>query len=163
MVYWIMLMIGLLGLDQLTKYLVLQNFSHQGESVTVIPGFFDFTYVRNDGAVFGLGGGNDVSTYLFVIAAVIALALFAVFFVRANFRDKREIWYILSLSLLIPGTLGNLIDRLFQPDHAVIDFFDFYAIWDYVFNVADICLTVGIVIFVFDQLILEPKRAGNDA
>jgi lipoprotein signal peptidase len=56
-----------------------------------------------------------------------------------------------------------MIDRLAQPDHAVIDFFDFYAIWDYVFNVADICLTVGIALFVFDQLFLEPKRAEDHA
>lgn len=163
MIYWIALMVGLLGLDQLTKYLVLENFTHPGDSITVIPGFFKLTYVRNDGAVFGFGGGSEVSTIVFVAAAVLAFGLFVYFFARARFDDKREIWHILSLSLLIPGTLGNMIDRLVQPDHAVIDFFDFYAIWDYVFNVADICLTVGITLFVFDQLFLEPKRAKDHA
>jgi len=54
------------------------------------------------------------------------------------------------------GALGNIVDRL-RLKH-VVDFIDFRGIWPYVFNIADMCLCIGIGFFLFDQLFLEPKR-----
>lgn len=158
MIVWLFVALGLLALDQAAKALVVANFAFEGETLPVLQDFFHITYVRNSGAVFGIGGDRGWLLYFFIAAAFAASVLFVVMFVKSDKKDKRLFWFRLSLTLLAAGTLGNLIDRLFQPDHQVVDFLDFRGIWPYVFNFADMCLCVGIGLFLFDQLILEPKR-----
>lgn len=158
MIIWFLVALGLLALDQTAKALVVANFAREGDTLPVIRDFFHITYVRNSGAVFGIGGDHGWLLYFVVAAALVASVLFVVMLLKSDRKDKRLFWYRLSLSLLMAGTLGNLIDRLFQPDHQVVDFLDFRGIWPYVFNFADMCLCVGIALFLFDQLILEPKR-----
>jgi signal peptidase II len=155
---WILIILGLVGLDQLTKYLVVANFSYEGDTAAVIKNFFHITYVRNSGAVFGMFQGLAETYVIFLIFVSLALIIFGVMFFKTDFKDKKLFWYQLALTLLIAGALGNVIDRIFQFDHNVIDFIDFRGIWNYVFNIADICLNVGIAIFLFDQFILDPRR-----
>ncbi len=158
MIIWILVIIGLVGIDQLTKALVLARFTYEGQSLPVIENFFHITYVRNSGAVFGIFQGLAETYIIFLVIMGIALILFGYMFVKNDFKDKRTFWYSLALSLLIAGALGNAIDRLFQFDHNVVDFIDFRGIWSFVFNFADMCLNVGIALFIFDQFLLEPKR-----
>lgn len=158
MIYWILLIISLIAIDQLTKAWVVSAFEHVGDTFPVIQDFFHFTYVRNSGAVFGLGGDITDIMWVFIIIAILAAVVLGYFFFTNDFKDKRRVIYTLAISLLIAGTFGNFIDRLFQPDHMVVDFIDFRGIWNYVFNVADMCLNVGIVLFVVDLFFLEPKR-----
>ncbi|MBI9009301.1 MAG: signal peptidase II [Tenericutes bacterium] len=155
---WIAIILALLGIDQLTKYLVVANFSYEGDTVAVIRNFFHITYVRNSGAVFGMFQGLAETYVIFLVFVGIALIVFGFMFYKTNFTDKKLFWYHLALSLLIAGALGNAVDRVFQFDHNVVDMIDFRGIWSYVFNFADMCLNVGIAIFLFDQFILEPKR-----
>lgn len=157
MIIWIMVIIGLIGIDQITKALVVANFANPGDTLAIIKDFFHITYVRNDKAIMGLDLGIQ-SFWIYLIFMGIALVLFGYLFIKNDFKDKRTFWLSLSLSLLIAGAFGNAIDRVFQPDHNVVDFIDFRGIWIYVFNVADICLNVGIGLFIIDQFILEPKR-----
>jgi len=158
MVKWIIIILALLGLDQITKAIVVANFVAEGDTLAVIQDFFHITYVRNSGAVFGLFQGLAETYIIFLIFILVALVVFGYMFIKNDFKDKRNFWYTLGLTLLIAGALGNAADRIFQPDHNVVDFIDFRGIWHYIFNVADICLNVGIAIFIFDQFILEPKR-----
>ncbi len=158
MIVWIVIIVLLLGLDQLTKALVVSNLVFEGNTVPVIQDFFHITYVRNSGAVFGMFQGLADTHVIFLVIFGLALALFIYMFIKNDFKDKRTFWYTLALTLLIAGALGNAFDRLFQPDHNVVDFIDFRGIWSYVFNVADICLNVGIGLYIFDQFFLEPKR-----
>jgi len=158
MIYWILLIISLIAIDQLTKAWVVSAFEHVGDTFPVIQDFFHFTYVRNSGAVFGLGGDITDIMWVFIIIAILAAGVLGYFFFTNDFKDKRRVIYTLAISLLIAGTFGNFIDRLFQPDHMVVDFIDFRGIWNYVFNVADMCLNVGIALFVVDLFFLEPKR-----
>lgn len=158
MIIWLAVALGLLAIDQVSKALIVANFRFEGQTLPILQDFFHLTYVRNSGAVFGIGGDHGWLLYFFVAAAFAASAFFVVMFVKSDKTDKRLFWFRLSLVLLVAGTLGNLIDRLFQPDHQVVDFLDFRGIWPYVFNFADMCLCVGIALFLFDQLILEPKR-----
>ncbi len=160
---WLALIISLLAIDQITKYIVVHSFSYEGETSPIISNFFHFTYVRNPGAIFGLGGDSGIAYYFFLGVAFVAAIVFGYMFFTNDFKDKRKIWYIIGLSLLIAGALGNAIDRIAQFDHKVVDFIDFRGIWDYVFNVADMCLTVGIIVFSYDQFILDPKRIKQDA
>lgn len=158
MIKWIVLILALLGLDQITKALVVANFASEGDTIAVIQDFFHITYVRNSGAVFGLFQGLAETYVIFLIFISIALVVFGYMFIKNDFKDKKTFWFSLGLALLIAGALGNATDRLFQPDHNVVDFIDFRGIWSFVFNVADICLNVGIAIFIMDQFLLEPKR-----
>jgi len=158
MIIWILVIIVLVGVDQLTKALVLAHFTYEGQTLPVIQNFFNITYVRNSGAVFGVFQGLAETYIIFLVVMGMALILFGYMFVKNDFKDKRTFWYSLALSLLIAGALGNAIDRLFQFDHNVVDFLDFRGIWSFVFNFADVCLNVGIALFIFDQFILEPKR-----
>jgi signal peptidase II len=158
MLPWILISAFLLGLDQLSKALVLANFTHEGDTIPIINNFFHFTFVRNPGAVFGIGGESGWALYAIVAAAFIAIGIFVALFIKSDFKNKKLWLYHLALSLLMAGTLGNFCDRVFQPQHMVIDFIDFRGIWNYIFNIADMCLTIGISMFLFDQIILEPKR-----
>ncbi|MDD3122267.1 MAG: signal peptidase II [Candidatus Izemoplasmatales bacterium] len=158
---WILIIIGLLGVDQLAKYLVNAHFTYEGETVPVIQNFFHITYVRNPGVVFGLGGDTGIPYFFLIGVAILAGLAFGYMLYKNDFTDKRTIWYVLALSLLIAGSFGNAIDRVAQFDHKVVDFIDFRGIWNYVFNIADMCLTVGIGVFIVDQLFLEPKRTKS--
>jgi len=163
MVVMLIIAVLLVIFDQVTKAIVVANFSFEGDTFAIIRDFFHFTYVRNEGAVFGMGGDQGVSYWVFIAFGIVAMGIFGYMFFTNNWKDKRKLIYTLSLTLLIAGTMGNWIDRIFQFDHKVVDFIDFRGIWDYVFNIADICLTVGISLFMFDQFILDPKRVKADA
>ena len=138
-----------LVLDQITKHLVMTNFS-PGESwnpVAALERWVSLTYVTNTGAVFGLFPDYGV---VFMIIAVVVIVII-IFYYR---HLSGEQWLVqASLGLQLGGALGNLLNRL-QYGH-VIDFIDF-KIWP-VFNVADSSVFVGAVILAYCLL-----RYGED-
>ncbi len=155
--------IGLVALDQFTKYLVdtriYYNYTTRaGESFTIIPSFLKLTHHRNTGAAWGSFEGQLV---FFIIITIIALGVFI--YLAKDIDYKKMFFYSLGITLLIGGTLGNFIDRLFRHDNAVVDFIDTY-IFGYnfpVFNVADMALTIGMIAFAIDIFLLEPKRKNE--
>ena len=152
--YWIVLSLVLVLADQLTKFLVVQHIPIN-DSIVLIPGFFSLSHVRNTGAAFGLFANQRwvfmVFTTLVLIGAVVLLC---------NQKVKNH-WGILSLSLVIGGGIGNIIDRVCWGE--VIDFFAF-NFWGYefaVFNVADIfvcCGTVILAIYIFLTHDFDPPK-----
>ena len=128
----------LTGLDQWTKWAVVKSIPLH-EKVVVIPGFFELTYLQNRGAAFssmeGLGMG------FFTILTLLAIAVMAYFFIKTNGRGV-----MLSLALIMAGAIGNLIDRMTLG--YVRDFFRFYIFGTpfAVFNVADVCISIGFVL-----------------
>lgn len=147
----------LMGLDQLTKALIVRSITLQG-SREVIPGFFNLTHVRNRGAIFGFFSHSDSRIlYIFLtLVSVAALGLVIYYFFKTPVSERLM---KISLSLILAGALGNLIDRLFRGH--VIDFLDFYVKdWHWPsFNVADSCITVGAFLLIF---ILIFKRVPID-
>ncbi|MBA7633008.1 Lipoprotein signal peptidase [subsurface metagenome] len=137
----------LVGLDQLTKALIVRSIILQG-SRSVIPGFFNLTHVRNRGAIFGFFSHSDSRIlYIFLtLVSVAALGLVIYYFFKTPVSERLM---KISLSLILAGALGNLIDRLFRGH--VIDFLDFYVKdWHWPsFNVADSCITVGAFLLIF--------------
>ncbi|MCU0651904.1 MAG: signal peptidase II [Candidatus Omnitrophica bacterium] len=127
---------GILLVDQLTKFLA-NKYLALNQPVAVIKGFFYFTLVHNRGAAFGILK-NQLP--IFIITALAAIILISINL--KNKQHKQPAVYNLSLSLILAGGLGNLIDRIFFGH--VIDFFDF-RIWP-VFNIADSAITIGAIL-----------------
>lgn len=144
---YFLVVVVLMGLDQLTKALIDKNITLQG-SREVIPGFFSLTHVRNRGAIFGFFSHSDSRIlYVFLtLVSVAALGLVIYYFFKTPLSKKLM---KISLSLILAGALGNLIDRVFRG--YVIDFLDFYVKdWHWPsFNVADSCITVGACLLIF--------------
>ena len=139
------------GLDQLTKYLVVANMELR-ESIAVIPGIFNFTYIQNDGAAFGM---LDDQRWIFLVLSSVAIIGILGFMFWKKPQDKL---LLSALTLIVSGGIGNMIDRIALG--YVIDFIDFCAfpkIWMWVFNVADsfVCIGAGIMIL---WLILDMIR-----
>jgi signal peptidase II len=139
--------VTILVLDQLTKMIVDRTMSlHQ--SIPIIDGFFSLTYVRNTGAAFGIFAGSHEAFRLpfLILVSVLALGFVAVMLKRLRDEEKG---LITALSLIIGGAIGNLVDRVLYGE--VIDFLDFY--WSNyhwpAFNVADSCITIGVLITLF--------------
>lgn len=144
-------------LDQLTKHLVLQRFQ-LGESVPVIDGFFNLTYVRNPGAAFGLLARADSSFRVPFFIVVPLIALGVIFYVFRRVEDK-DLKLATALSLVIGGAFGNLIDR--SAYNYVVDFLDFH--WKYqahfpAFNVADMAICVGVGVLIWDIIKKEQQH-----
>lgn len=152
--YGILLATGIVSLvlDQWTKHLVHTSF-RWGESVDVIKHFFALTYVRNSGAAFGLMHRAPAwfRDPFFIVVPVIAMVVIAVLFYKLKDDQKGTAW---SLSLILGGAVGNLIDRI--RFGYVIDFLDFH--WKEVyhwpaFNVADSCIVVGVTLMFLQSLL----------
>lgn len=163
--------IALILADQLTKMWVkgftLFGITHQGmaigESINVLGDFLKFSFVENPGMAFGIQfGAGKIFLSLFSVLAAGGLAWYL--YKLRTF----SIWVQIGVMLLLSGAVGNLIDRVFYGvlynsaplfygqvvDFIDVDFFDFtifgqhYSRW-WVFNIADSCVSCGIVILLF--------------
>ena len=137
--------------DQLTKYWAVTRLKPVG-SVAVVPGFFSLTYVENQGAAWGMLAGR----HLFLIGFSL-LTLAFLFWRRRQLFDP--LWGgRLTLTLLMGGILGNLIDRIRL--NYVVDFLDFF--WGRhhfpAFNVADSAICCGVFLFILTQWIHDRKH-----
>lgn len=151
-------------LDQLTKIWVKNNFS-LFESRNIIGDFLRFSYVENPGIAFGIRIGN-----LKVLVTVISIAI-ATYLAFLLYNSKHlEYLEKFSLSLILGGAVGNLIDRIliYVPNstyNGVIDFIDVGVSghrW-YIFNIADSAVTMGIIIYLFYSTFIENKQIASDA
>jgi len=146
----IWLPILIVALDQLTKAIVRTTLPlHQ--SVTAIPGFVDFTHVRNTGAAFGILNYAEFPFKTVVIAVIATAALIGVGMYAASLAHHQLVARI-GLALIVGGAAGNLLDRIAAG--SVVDFVDVY--WNsyhfWAFNVADSAITVGVAIMILDML-----------
>ena len=152
----------IIGLDQLTKLLVLERF-HLGESISVILNFFNITYVQNKGAAFGFLAHADPAFRVpfFIVVPVIALGSIAFVFRKIS---EAEVKFSMALSLVISGALGNLIDRLRLG--YVVDFLDFHWQESYhfpAFNVADSAICIGVGLILLDLFVAQEEEIGSSA
>ena len=159
--YWILLIfcLGILLLDQATKYMVVQKLPLYTR-VEVIHGFFNLTHVRNTGGAFGIFGGEKegIGSILFVVVSLIAVGVILFLFTKVKENEKN---LALAFSLILGGAIGNLIDRLRYGE--VVDFLDFYLStyhWP-AFNVADSGICIGIGLMAIEVLIRDRKRSAK--
>ncbi len=139
-------------LDILTKIIFTNLYNAHGE-IVVIDGFFKFNYVKNTGAGFGfLAEISWGQTFLQIMTGV-ALILFGLLFYYAV--KKRYRFLSITIAIIISGTIGNFIDRIFYG--FVTDFisFQFGSYTFPSFNVADICLTIGVIMAIIHFLFID--------
>lgn len=131
--------------DQVTKHAIRYNFS-PGESAVVIRHFFDLTYVRNTGAVWGsLQKQNE-----WLAVASIAVLVFIVLF--HNYLSGGRMVFAAAIGCITGGVVGNLIDRVKLG--WVTDFLDFYwntSHWPS-FNIADSAICIGVGLYLLASL-----------
>ncbi len=145
------LALAVAGADQLTKAVVRAALSVGITYVPLIPGVLSFSYVENTGVAFGLASGFG---QLFVVLAAVVIVATAIYLARAPLVSRLE---VAGLGLVCGGAVGNAIDRALQG--FVTDFISVELINFPVFNVADIGITVGVVMALVGFLFLSPANA----
>jgi signal peptidase II len=142
--------------DQAVKLLI-QAIFRPGQVLAVVPGFFDLVLWTNTGIAFGmLGGGPHGGTRAILLGAVSLAAVGLM--VWLYYKESPSRTGSLGLLLVIGGAIGNAIDRLVFGQ--VVDFLYFHYKgfgWP-AFNVADACITVGIVMVILFDIVLPALR-----
>ena len=142
--------------DRLTKFYFLNLQSNGTEVDYYIFPFLNFYLVWNTGVGFGLAA-LEANVFYHILTTIIAIVIFVLIF----FLLKSKGIYGYMLAMVIGGSLGNLFDRIYY--YAVPDFIDFHLgnfHW-YIFNVADIFITVGIIGLIFIE-IFKKKIVTNE-
>jgi len=147
----------IIGLDQLTKYIVCKLLPLHSR-IEVFRDFLNIVHIRNPGIAFGLlkqfGSQFKVLCLILVSAVVLFLLVFLITQIKKEHRLQT-----FSLSLILGGAIGNLIDRFRLGE--VIDFIDVHwrSIYHWpAFNVADSAITVGIIIIVLCELLKHKQE-----
>ncbi len=143
----------ILMLDQLIK-LIINNTMTLHQEITIFPKFFSLFYTKNTGAAFSILENN---TTLITIFTIIIIYITDKFIKKETSFNKLS---TISLGLVMGGIFGNLIDRIIH--HGVIDYLSFSLInFKFpVFNLADICITMG-VFFLFISLLRDKKEVNK--
>jgi signal peptidase II len=144
--------------DQLSKLYIDRTFALY-ESVTVVPNFFEITYLRNKGAAFGILADSSLRVPFFIVASLVAVAVI-LWYLRQVGRD--QVVQQIALSLILGGALGNLIDRVRLGE--VIDFLYFHWYRHYwpAFNVADSAICVGVGLLLVSMWQAERRAKVSD-
>jgi len=150
-------------LDQLTKSWIIATLRlHEG--FAVIDGFFNIIHVRNPGAAFGfLAGASPAFRSVFFIAVTLAAILLILHYLWHTLRQAgiEKLSLVFSLSLILAGAVGNLIDRVRFGE--VVDFLDVYVgayHWP-AFNVADASISTGATVLVIALFVRRKERTGG--
>ena len=141
------------GIDQWIKVWAINNLQEAGPRSFLKIGSFDWMhlrYIENDGAAFSMLSGSR----LFLIVFPIILLLLSFYLMLRLGRKHR--WIYPALTLIAAGGLGNLIDRIFRGGK-VVDYLDFQLAKFAVFNFADCCVTVGVILTIIGVLFFEKE------
>lgn len=141
---------GLVGLDQLFKWLAVTYLMPLG-AYTVLPGVVGFQYVENTGAAFNIFAGRQIFLIIITGVALLGVAWYLVFR-----RPQNKLEYC-SLVLIFSGGVGNLIDRI--ANGYVVDYIEFLFVRFAVFNFADILVCVGFALLFFAVVQGELRQA----
>lgn len=146
---WGILTIIIVIIDFLSKKLVEATMS-LGQSIPLIEGVFNITFIKNDGASFGILPGGR---WLFIALTLVLIGILLTYTLKKKVTDKL---FLCAVAFIAGGGIGNLIDRIFWGE--VIDFFDFCLINFAIFNIADCFVVVGAILMAIYCVISETKN-----
>ena len=148
---------SVLLIDFLSKNKIISIFKDGIVEKIYVNEYLDFILVFNTGISYGLfSGGGDFQKWI-----LISLSILIIIFLLSIIRNESTILSKLSISFIIGGALGNVLDRFTYG--AVVDFISLHAkgfSW-YIFNIADMFIVVGVILFILSQFILSKKNVGN--
>lgn len=143
-------------LDQVTKYIVVMHIPINAE-VDFIPFFINLTHVKNKGASFGMFADYR---WVFMVFSTFAIIAIIIFLIK---HSKRHLLLTVSLSFILGGGIGNMLDRVFRTE--VVDFFRFTFVEFAIFNIADMFITFGAILLgiyiIFYEKTEVKKEDGN--
>lgn len=142
-------------LDLVSKHFFALRFETNSQKIVVIPNLFEFVFVKNTGAAYGIFGDSTVMLSVVSILFIIGFVLFDIF------NHKNDWLYIFGIGLILSGAIGNLVDRLFLG--YVRDFISI-KLFSFVFNLADLFITAGVIcflVYLLISLIKEKKEKSN--
>ena len=137
--FWWVAIVALI-VDQVTKYIAASHFMEIGDTIPLWEGVFHLTYAENTGGAFSFFEGGAV--WLRWISLLVSLAL-----IVYGLIDKLSVVEQLAYGFVLAGAFGNGVDRFIFG--YVVDFFDFRLINFPIFNVADICINIGIAFLIY--------------
>ena len=152
----IIIILAIFFFDRFTKIYLL-NLQEDGADIDFyITSFLNFYLIWNTGIGFGLAS-METNIYYHVLTAIIIIINIGLIF----FLVKSKSYYAYLIALIIGGSLGNLFDRIYY--YAVPDFIDLHLgnfHW-FIFNVADIFITIGIIGLILIELLKKEKDSKN--
>jgi signal peptidase II len=154
------LLSGLLLCDLLTKHWAQVSLQHRARGrVTLIEGWLDLTYVRNPAGAWGFMRGMNPNTrhYVLLSVSLLAVGILVVLLVRSR---PKQTFLRVALACILAGALGNIIDRVRW--RYVVDFIDWHKWFRWpTFNVADIAITVGVIMMAVEIFLDRSDRPAS--
>ena len=152
----VIFLLSLILTDQLSKYLILKNFSI-GESLNLLP-ILDIYLILNTGIAFSLFNDGGTFGRCILVFLVFLVCLYLVYILTTEYLTNYE---SIALLMILSGGIGNLIDRTFRG--YVVDFINFYyeSYSFYIFNFADTFITIGVIVYLLDIFVSKSKKNGN--
>ena len=144
-------------LDQLVKIIIKRSMNLYQE-IAIIPKFFSLCYVQNTGAAFSIL--EDATLFLLVVSVIFIILIDNT--VKKEYKNLSKL-AIISTGMILGGIFGNLIDRILY--RSVIDFisFSFGSYHFPIFNIADIGITVGMVLLIIDMIKNKDQKNKEDS
>ena len=144
--------------DLVTKIIVMNTMS-LGQSIPLIKGVLHITYITNKGAAFG---SFSDARWLFMTLSTLLIVFLCALLIA--WEDRHPLFYV-SVSMVLGGGIGNMIDRIFYGE--VVDFIDFCAfprLWQWIFNGADsfVCVGVGLLIVYYVRAEIRNAREKKE-
>lgn len=155
LLFYLFITLTIVGLDQYTKKLV-TLFITDGKEINVIDGFFRFINTKNYGAAFSILQNQRI----FLITVPLIFSIACIVFIIINRKKSRLL--LTSLTFILSGAIGNLIDRASLG--YVVDFLDFnFGSYHYpAFNIADSFVTIGAILLIIYFIFFEKKNNENN-
>jgi len=149
----LIIVLAIFSVDRLSKVYILKMAELEGIVNIYITKYLNFYLIWNKGVAFGLFSFNESFVYNLITSIIITVTIVILIMIIKNEGFKKY-----SLLLVFGGSLGNLFDRIYYS--AVPDFIDFHINdfhW-FVFNCADIFITIGVICLILDEMFINSKK-----
>ena len=144
--------LAIFGADRLSKILIINSAETFGELDIFVTSFLNFNLIWNDGIAFGLFSFEKKIYYNFLTIVIALITLIILWMITRTEKIEK-----LAFMMIFAGSIGNIFDRLYYssvPDFIDIHFNNFH--W-FIFNVADIFITFGVILLIYLEIISKKK------
>ena len=139
-------------IDRISKIAIINSTEKFGEKNIEVNSFLNLNLIWNDGIAFGLLSFNDKIYYNILTIIIILITLIILWMITKTAKFEK-----IAFIMIFGGSIGNIFDRLYYS--SVPDFIDFHINnfhW-FIFNVADIFITLGVILLIYSEIFLKNK------